>query len=385
MSVSLSKTQKTGKKHSLMHPILQFFAKQRGKLKHHANHSAQHNLKHSMQNTGLLLMLVFTLHIGFMMYYERLGLGDAIWLTFTTATTVGYGDLSASTMQGRIATILLIYLVGIFILAKVVGDYFDYRYSVREKKIKGHWSWGMKQHIVILNSPSYSGERYLQRLIKQFRTSDHYKDCAIYLLTRQFPQGLPDFITQLDNVVHYSGNPSNTQDLAAVCVAQARAVIVLSKDENDENSDGRSFDILHRLKDLKVTATILAECVEDSNRKRLEDAGANIVIRPIRAYPEMIVRAFDAPGSERIIENMFNSENDEYRRYDVSISDMAWCEVVTRLINHDVGIAVAYIDRHSHEVVYNPAAHTRPDIQALITISKDSNMHSNDDVRALVS
>ena len=35
----------------------------------------------------------------------------------------------------------------------------------------------------------------------------------------------------------------------------------------------------------------------------------------------MIVRAFDAPGSERIIENMFNSEGDEYRRYDVEISN----------------------------------------------------------------
>jgi voltage-gated potassium channel len=196
---------------------------------------------------------------------------------------------------------------------------------------------------------------------------------------------LPDFITQLGNVVHYSGNPSNPQDLEAVCVAQARDVIVLTKDENDESSDGRTFDILHRLKDLNVNATVLAECVEDSNRQRLEDAGANIVIRPIRAYPEMIVRAFDTPGSERIIENMFNSENDEYRRYDVNINNMSWCDVVTRLITRDVGIAVAYIDRHSNELVYNPPAHIKPDIQALITISKDSNMHSNDDVKALVS
>jgi len=328
---------------------------------------------------------MFILHTGFMVHYENLSLGDAIWLTLTTATTVGYGDLSASTFEGRTATIFLIYLGGIFILAKVVGDYFDYRLAVRDKKTKGHWSWDMKQHIVILNSPSHSGERYLQRLIKQFRASENYKDTEIYLLTRQFPQCLPDFITELGNVVHYSGNPSNPQDLDTVCVAQARAVIVLAKDENDETSDGRTFDILHRLKDLKVSATVLAECVEDSNRQRLEHAGANIVIRPIRAYPEMIVRAFDAPGSERIIENMFNSENDEYRRYDVAISNLSWCDVVTRLISHDVGIAVAYIDRHSQQLMYNPPAHIKPDIDALITISKDTNQHSNDDVKALVS
>ncbi len=364
-----------------MHLILRWFAGRRGRLKH----NVQHDLIQSIINSCLLLTLVFVLHIGLMLHYEGLGLGDAIWLTFTTATTVGYGDISASTTQGRLATIFLIYLGGIFILAKVVGDYFDYRLAVRDKKIKGHWSWNMNKHIVILNSPTHSGERYLERLIKQFRASIHYKNTVIYLLTRQFPQGLPDFITQLDKVVHYSGDPRNPQDLIAVCVAQAREVIILAKDENDESSDGRTFDILHRLKDLEVNAGILAECVEDTNRKRLEDAGANIVIRPIRAYPEMIVRAFDAPGSERIIENMFNSEDDEYRRYDVEISDMAWCDVVTRLITHDVGIAVAYIDRHNDKMVYNPPAYAKPAIQALITISKDNTMHSNDDVKRLVS
>jgi len=364
-----------------MHSILRYFIKKRDRLKQ----SVQHDLIRSIKNSCFLLMLIFILHIGFMMHYEDLSMGDAAWLTLTTATTVGYGDISASTTQGRIATIFLIYLGGIFILAKVVGDYFDYRFAVREQKTKGHWSWNMNQHIVILNTPSHSGERYLQRLIKQFRATAHYKDTVIYLLTRQFPQGLPDFITQLDNVVHYNGNSSNPQDLVAVCVAQARDIIVLAKDENDESSDGRTFDILHRLKDLNVKANILVECVEDNNRKRLESAGASIVIRPIRAYPEMIVRAFDAPGSERIIENMFNSEGDEYRRYNVEISDMAWCDVVARLVTHDAGIAVAYIDRHSHELVYNPPARSKPDIQALITISKDNNMHGNDDVRALIS
>jgi voltage-gated potassium channel len=320
-----------------------------------------------------------------MMRFEGLDLSDAIWLTLTTATTVGYGDLSATTNQGRLATVVLIYFGGIFILAKVVGDYFDYRLEVRDKKIKGHWSWEMKNHIVILNTPAHSGGRYLQRLIKQFRKLDRYKDVPIYLLTRQFPDGLPGFITKLHNVAHYDGNPGNPQDLVAVCVSQARDVIVLTKDENDESSDGRTFDILHRLKDLNVSATVLAECVEDDNRKRLEGAGANIVLRPIRAYPEMIVRAFDAPGSERIIENMFTSEDDEYRRYDIEISGMAWSDVVARLIAGDVGIAVAYIDRQSNEMVYNPSANAKPDIQALITISKESRVHSTDDVRALMS
>lgn len=362
-----------------MHTLLSFFLRRRLKQNVH------YNLVNAIIKSSLLLAVLFALHIAFMMHYENLSFGDATWLTFTTATTVGYGDISASSTQGRLATILLLYLGGIFILARVVGDYFDFRMEMRDKKTQGLWSWKMQNHIVILNTPSQSGERYLQRLIQQFRSSELYQETTIYLLTRQFPNGLPGFITQLNDVVHYHGNASNPQDLAAVCVDKASDIIVLAKDEDDESSDGRTFDILHRLKDFTVNATVLAECVEDSNRKRLQDAGANILIRPIRAYPEMIVRAFVTPGSECIIENMFNSDGDEYRRYDVDISDLPWSEVVTRLITHNVGIAVAYIDRNTNEMIYNPVADTIPEVRALITISKENNRHSNDDVKALVS
>ncbi len=364
-----------------MHSFFSFLSRKNKRLKL----AAHFNLFNSIIKSGLLLIVLFVLHIGFMVFYENLSLGDATWLTFTTATTVGYGDISAATTEGRIATIILLYFGGIFILAKVVGDYFDFRMEVRDKKTKGLWSWNMNNHIVILNTPTKSGGRYLQRLIQQFRSSEHYEDTTIYLLTRHFPNGLPEFITRLENVVHYHGNASNPDELAAVCVDKARDIIVLAKDEDEDSSDGRTFDILHRPKDLNVKARVLAECVEDSNRERLKGAGANIVIRPIRAYPEMIVRAFVTPGSESIIENMFNSDGDQYRRFDVAISKLCWSEVVTRLITKNVGIAVAYIDRNTDEMVYNPAADVVPDLKALITISKDNNDYSNDDVKAIVS
>lgn len=363
-----------------MHPILSYFTKRRFRLELNLTN----NIALSIFKSSLLLVVLFSLHIGFMMSYESLGLGDAIWLTLTTATTVGYGDISATTTEGRLATIFLIYLGGIFILARVVGDYFDYRLEVRNKKLKGYWKWHMKNHIVILNTPSHSGERYMQRLIKQFKSSAHFENTPIYVLTRRFPDGLPNYIIELGNVIHFHGSPGSPDDLKSVCVNQASDIIVLSKDEHDDSSDGRTFDILHRLKELKVEAHILAECVIDANRKRLQSAGANIVIRPIRAYPEMIVRAFDVPGSEQIIENMFNSEVDKYRRYDIEIKNVNWCDVVSRLITNNAGIAVAYIDQHTNEMVYNPAANTQPDIQALIAICREDNVYTNDDIRAFV-
>ncbi|VAW51851.1 hypothetical protein MNBD_GAMMA06-2060 [hydrothermal vent metagenome] len=341
------------------------------------------NIAKSISQSAFLLLILLSLHTGFMMKLESLSFGDSLWLTLTTATTVGYGDISASTTWGRIATIVLIYIGGIYVFSKVIGDYFDYRVDVRDKKTKGHWKWKMNNHIVILNTPTNSGERYLQRLIKQFRRSSHYEDTPIYILTRDFPNGLPNCLIDLQNVVHYTGDPSDPKLLAVVGAHNACDIIVLSGNEHDEAADGHTFDILHRLKELNTHANVLAECVVDSNRERLQKAGANIVIRPIRAYPEMIVRAFATPGSELIIENMFNSDDDEYRRYDVEIKNTAWSEVVTRLISNDAGIAVAYIDLNTQKMVYNPAANSVPDICALITICKEDNAFSHHDVKAL--
>lgn len=339
----------------------------------------------SMVRSASVLFILFSIHIVVMMNYEGFSFADSLWLTLTTATTVGYGDISATTAIGRIATVLCIYVGGIFILGKTVGDYFDYRSAMRDKKNKGLWSWDMQNHIVILNTPSDSGERYLQRLIKQFRCSKRYAETPILLLTRQFPNGLPNFITELGNVAHFNGDAANIDNLKSVNVQQADDIIVLSKAEHDDSADGRTFDILHRLKEMHVEANILAECVVDSNRQRLKDAGAFIIIRPIRAYPEMIVRAFVTPGSEHIIENMFNSQNDEYKRYDVAISNVAWGEIVSRLVCQNAGIAVAYIEQGSNQMVYNPDANSIPKIQALIAICKDDNQFKNSDIASLMS
>jgi voltage-gated potassium channel len=52
---------------------------------------------------------------------------------------------------------------------------------------------------------------------------------------------------------------------------------------------------------------VLAECVDDRNRSRLTAAGATVVLRPNRAYPEMTVTALMHPGSSEILENLVSA------------------------------------------------------------------------------
>lgn len=55
------------------------------------------------------------------MHFEGLSFGDALWWSFVTATTVGYGDLSPATTPGRIIASALM-LVGIGLIGSLTSS-----------------------------------------------------------------------------------------------------------------------------------------------------------------------------------------------------------------------------------------------------------------------
>ena len=98
--------------------------------------------------TALILFFLIALHSIAIAYIEDLSLEDSIWLSITTVTTVGYGDLSAETTEGRIVTIIILYGIGISLVAQLAAEFFDYRTITRDRKITGQWRWKkMKNHI----------------------------------------------------------------------------------------------------------------------------------------------------------------------------------------------------------------------------------------------
>lgn len=343
-------------------------------------------MRRQLLMSAFFLVTLFVLHVIAMMSFESLSPGDATWLTLTTATTVGYGDISAATAGGRISTVVLLYFGGIFILAKTAGDWFDYRTNARLRKKCGNWRWNMNGHTLIINTPSEDGEHFFLRVIEQLRASSEHREKLVQILTRRFPDGLPESLSRMSGLTHHNGDASDPGELRVVDADKASAIVILAREETNPDSDSRTFDILHRLKEIGVDdALVLAECVDDRNRERFRAAGADIVIRPVRAYPEMLVRGLVAPGSEQIIENMFTASSDEYVRYDVSIETKPWHAVVCRLMQADLGTAVGYIDTETGRLETNPRAHTTIRASALFVIANEEAKASLSQVRDAVA
>ncbi len=331
-------------------------------------------LKHSLFRSAFLLLSIIIAHVYLMTLFEEFNWQDALWLTLTTLSTTGYGDISATTLAGKTSTVVLLYLGGIFILAKAAGDYFEYRANIRIKKMQGNWEWRMTNHILVINTPSQQGEQFFLRLLKHLQQS-RLKLSTVQILTNKFPKGLPNQLSKMPGLVHYTGSGTDPKDLAAVNAQQAKYIIILAKQEDNPESDSRTFDILHRLQELKLRddALILAECVDDANRQRFRLAGANVIIRPMRAYPEMLIRTAVAPGAEQIIENLFSSSGDLYLRYEVNINALSWKDIVCQLIQQDLGTAVAYINNETGLCDTNPHANTKITTSSLFVMANDDN------------
>ena len=328
---------------------------------------------------AVLLGLVVA-NVSAMMFFEKLSLEDAIWLTMTTITTVGYGDMSATTTFGRLATILLMYLVGIFLLAQIVGEWLDYRLDRKEKMRKGLWRWTMKDHIVIIFTPLQNGARYLRILVQQIRNTPMLADCPIQVLSPHFPDGLPADIAS-DGVVLNSGRAEGRTSLSEVDVDSARFIILISEDTNDYRSDSLTLDVLDQLSSFEDKGYIIAECVQEANRQRLFEAGANAVIRPVRAYPELMVRAMAAPGTEAILEDLFRHQGNHPRRYDIDFSENNWGVLAGRILQQGLGTPLGYLATDG-EIIVNPSPDNAVSGKALFVMVTQNSQYEPERVAA---
>ncbi|WP_144392262.1 potassium channel family protein [Pleionea sediminis] len=312
------------------------------------------NTKNRIRQLFIMVLAIILLHTIAMVVFEKLSFGDALWLSLTTINTTGYGDLSSSTFVGRSFTVILMYVLGITIMAQLATEYIEYRIERKDRKIKGFWNWNiMNQHIVIINTPQHNPELYLERLCGQLRNTPAFSETPICILSDKFQDGLPVTLTD-QNVVYVHGDARDPMVLDRANVDEASHIILISPNSALTSSDSVTLDVLFHLKDRNLIGKIIAEAVKDENRKRFSDIGASAVMRPIRAYPELMVRALEAPGTEQFMENLFGHDGDRPVRYDHSFKVSQWANLACSIMQKGLGTPVGFIDS-TGDVHTNPA------------------------------
>lgn len=242
----------------------------------------------------LLLGAVIVYGVGGYMALEGWSFLDALYMTISTLTTVGFREVRPLDTSGRVFTITLIVagvaiaLVSIALLAQMIG----------EGEFGGR-----------------SRRRRMQRRIDEMR--DHFIVCAYGRVGRAVARelgrdGVPFVVIdpkedlrerlEADGVAYIADDPSSEEVLRAAGVQRARGLVCAV------DSDASNVYITLMARSMNPNVMIVARASEPGSEVRLEHAGADRIVSPyvssgrhmaIMALRPEIVDALDTGSHSR--------------------------------------------------------------------------------------
>ena len=224
----------------------------------------------------------------------------------------------------------------------------------------------MNKHIVVINAPKFNAEQYFVRFASQVRENSATKKTPIVLLNTDYPNGLPASLVNL-GVLLVEGRGNHEDDFKQANIEEAAHILILSKDEYSMDSDSLTFDICYRMKEHGLAYRVIVECINDDNRDRFRRIGIKTAIRPVRSYPEMLVRAMESPGSELLIEDMFTRADDHFMRFSLWLEGDNWSEIVTAMMAANMGTPLAYVSKEG-KICIHPSGDEKTYAQSIIML-----------------
>lgn len=199
------------------------------------------------------------------------GYWDALWMTFITIATIGYGDIVPVTNGGRVAIILTI-TFGVATLSAFITLLAARRAEKVKRRYKGlHETMKIKDHILVCGWNS-RGPYVLGRLREELKG----KLARTVLLADIEEDPVDDGYTYF-----LRGDPTSGDDLRRANADGARAALLLadeSKGGSEGDIDARTVLTALNLRELNPGVKITAEALQPENIRHLELAGVEEIL-----------------------------------------------------------------------------------------------------------
>lgn len=242
---------------------------------------------------GLLLAVHFVLSYGLLSVAGEEHLTSTwefIYFYLTTATTVGYGDLSPKTAPGKIITAVWIMLGGIALLTTVIGKASTSVGELWRRKMKGLGDYStLTGHTVLIGWDGESSERIVDLLYQDVASSgDGLVICDALIAENPLP-GKASFVK--------GDSLDSPQLLQRAGVKGAERILVHTQ------SDSLTLAIVLTLKQLEPQGHVVAH-FNNSERASLAKSYAPELECTSNMAIEMLVRSSQDPGSSIVINEL---------------------------------------------------------------------------------
>jgi voltage-gated potassium channel len=241
----------------------------------------------------ILVATILGFALVFAMYEEGATFGDGLWTAYITLTTIGYGDFSAQTSQGRFVTVISS-MFGIGCFGVFTGIIVEKAMQRRVKKMKGEGVFKGEDHVVIFHVPAYEE---IKELLKELDLSPDFCEVPRVIVTPNLPQNdreLPTFISnKIDGFI--MGAPSDMETLQRANVAKSRACLFLSSAAEPTMDDTNTLTAGLVEKNWPQVVTILA-CSRSETVKNLSMFNIDSGLSATDLKMGLLVQELEDPG-----------------------------------------------------------------------------------------
>lgn len=263
--------------------------------------------------TALLLLIgIVASGVAGFMHLEKLGFGDALYLTIQTITTVGYGDLAPRTGSGRLfANFVMIagVSVGLAFLSLVLWPYLEERMRSM---------FGLLEPVKARDHVIICGYTYLaEEVVKELKTYD-----VPFVVVDKHEEVVHKLRREGAKVV--VGDPADERTLINAGVLDARALIASCRD------DSENAFVTVTARKLREDLPIIVRALNVENIRKLKSAGASHVISPEVVGGEMLGRSVVAPYTALFLDGVGLSRELQVSQFRAAKG----AEIVGRPVSH---------------------------------------------------